>query len=111
MTVVPRSPIDVWAIVVGGSIESWAPQVEAQSYSRRVDVGVGAVGDRGNDSGRGSQLPLHVCCGGGLPVALLLKLFDGALLSLQLPFQLSNLFPLQFDKGIETAGLRFTFVR
>jgi hypothetical protein len=55
-------------------------------------------------------LPLHIRGGGGLSVALLLELLHGALLSLQLPFQLSDLFPLQFDKGIETAGLRFTFV-
>jgi hypothetical protein len=45
-----------------------------------------------------------------LSINLVFELTDGTLLSLQLTFELSNFFPLGFDKGVQTAGLSVAFI-
>ena len=55
-------------------------------------------------------MSLHIRSGGSLPVALLPELFEGVLLGLQLSLELSDFFPLQFDKGIQAAGLGVAFI-
>jgi hypothetical protein len=71
MTIVSRTPIDTRTIIVGVSIETRAAQIEAESDSWRIDIGIGAVGYCGNDGRRGGDRPLHICGGGCLSVALL----------------------------------------
>jgi hypothetical protein len=71
VTIVSRTPIDPGAIIVGVSIETGAAQIEAESNSRRIDIGIGTVGYCGNDGRRGGDRPLHICGGGCLSVALL----------------------------------------
>jgi hypothetical protein len=96
--------------MIGVSIYPRSAEVESKAQARRIIVRVWIRG-RNNDAHRPlCKLSLQVGRGGGLSIDLVLELADGTLLGLELPFELSDLLPLGFDKAVQTAGLGIALI-